>query len=100
MDNVVELSQWRARRVAATDIPIGAPPFALEEPCAGCGARRVSTMVWRQSCAGGERVPFPRIEPHFFCEDGRVVWQEITDAPIPISGWSRILGRFEDSAAK
>jgi len=100
MGDVEQLSQWRARRKAATDIPIGAPPFALEEPCAGCGAQRVSTMVWRQACAGAERIPFPRIEPHFFCQDGRVVWQEITDAPIPLSGWSRILGRFQEPLAE
>jgi hypothetical protein len=100
MGEVVQIGQWRARQKAASDIPIGAPPFALEEPCPGCGARRVSTMVWRLVAADGRRVPFPRIEPHFFCEAGRVVWQEITDAPMAISGWSRILGRFEESKAE
>jgi hypothetical protein len=52
-------------------------------------------MVWRE-IDSSNRVPFPRIEPHFLCRDGRVLWQEITDAPIPISGWSRILGHFEE----
>ncbi|HEY6928552.1 MAG TPA: hypothetical protein VJA66_02645 [Thermoanaerobaculia bacterium] len=96
MGKVEQIAEWRARRQAASDVPIGAPPFALEEPCPGCGVRRVSTMVWRHTGSEDRPVPFPRIEPHFFCEGGRVVWQEITDAPIPISGWSRILGHFEE----
>jgi hypothetical protein len=29
-----------------------------------------------------------------------VVWQEITDAPIPVSDWSQILGHFEESQAE
>ncbi len=98
MGTVEHIGQWRARRTARTDVAIGAPPFVLEEACAGCGCRRVSTMVWREMA--GRRVAFPRIEPHFLCHDGRVVWQEITDAPIPVSGWSRILGRFEESQAE
>ena len=100
MGEVEQIGEWRARRRAASDSAIGAPPFALEEPCPGCGVRRVSTMVWRLADSQGKRVAFPRVEPHFFCEDGRVVWQEITDAPIPISDWSRILGHFEESKAE
>lgn len=100
MGEVEQIGEWRARRQAASDVAIGAPPFALEEPCPGCGVRRVSTMVWRLAGSQGKRVPFPRVEPHFFCEDGRVVWQEITDAPIPVSDWSRILGHFEESKAE
>ena len=53
-------------------------------------------LVWRGS-AGRPARPFPRVEPHFLCREGRVVWQEITDAPIPISGWSRILGHFDEA---
>jgi hypothetical protein len=98
MGTLEQIATWRARRKAATDVPIGSPPFVLEEPCSGCGARRVSVMVWRESSVGGERVAFPRIEPHFLCRDGRVVWQDITDAPIPISQWSRVKGRFERRA--
>ena len=90
---IVSIAPWRARRQARTDVPMGSPPFVLEEPCDGCGARRVSTMVWR-GLRAGHYVAFPRVEPHFLCRDGRVVWQEITDAPIPVSGWSHILGRF------
>jgi hypothetical protein len=97
---VEQIVEWRARRAAKADVPIGSPPFVLEEPCAGCGARRVSTMVWRDTACSGQRLPFPRVEPHFLCSDGRVVWQEITDAPIPIAGWSRILGHFEESKAE
>jgi hypothetical protein len=37
--------------------------------------------------------------PHFECRDGRVVHQEVTDAPISIAEWSRILGRFRDEPA-
>lgn len=100
MGQVIQIGEWRSQRKAASDIPIGAPPFALEEPCPGCGVRRVSTMVWRLAAPGGERVAFPRIEPHFLCENGQVLWQEITDAPIAVSGWSRILGHFEESQAE
>ena len=99
MGEVHDIATWRARRDAKDDIPIGGPPFVLEQPCAGCGARRVSTMVWRNDPSRGRRVPFPRVEPHFRCCDGRVLWQEITDAPIPISDWSAILGHFEEAAA-
>jgi hypothetical protein len=45
--------------------------------------------------ATGGRVAFPRVAPHFLCRHGRVLWQEITDAPIPVSAWSGILGQFE-----
>ena len=100
MGSVEQIQEWRARRAAKTDIPMGSPPFVLEEPCAGCGATRVSTMVWRSDASSGRHIPFPRIEPHFLCRDGHVIWQEITDAPIPISGWSDILGRFQDSKAE
>ena len=93
--NITEMAPWRARKMAAADIPIGAPPFVLQEPCPGCGTRRVTTMVWRLNSATGGRVAFPRVAPHFFCRDGHVLWQEITDAPIPVSAWSRILGQFE-----
>lgn len=96
MGELHDIAVWRARKLAESDIPIGAPPFVLEEPCAGCGARRVSTMVWRNDASRGRRVPFPRVEPHFLCRDGRVVWQEITDAPIAVSQWSEILGRFDE----
>ena len=93
--NITEIAAWRARKMAASDIPIGAPPFALREPCAGCGARRVTTMVWRMNPSTGGRVAFPRVAPHFLCRDERILWQEITDAPIPVSAWSGILGQFE-----
>ncbi len=95
MAEVEDIAAWRARRLAREDILIGAPPFVLVEPCPGCGARRVTTMVWRRRASDGQRIPFPRIEPHFLCRDGRVVWQELSDAPIPVSDWSSILGRFE-----
>jgi hypothetical protein len=95
MSEIYDIAEWRARKRAADDIPIGAPPFLLEEPCSGCGERRISTMVWRMNPARDRRVAFPRIEPHFLCRNGRVVFQEITDAPIPLSAWSGILGRFE-----
>lgn len=95
MGDVAQIGEWRARRTARQDVPVGAPPFVLEEPCPGCGALRISTMVWREASPAGRDLPFPRIEPHFFCRGGRVVWQEITDAPIPLEGWSRILGRFD-----
>ena len=93
--NITEIDAWRARKMAASDIPIGAPPFVLQEPCPGCGTRRVTMMVWRLKSVTGRRVAFPRVEPHFQCAGGRILWQEITDAPIPVSAWSRILGRFE-----
>ena len=96
--NVVELAAWRVRRDRSRDIPMGAPPFVLEEPCPGCGAERVATMVWRES-TGGRAVPLPRMEPHFECRDGRVLHQEITDAPMPLSAWSSILGRFREETA-
>lgn len=95
MGTVEQIATWRAKKKAASDVPIGSPAFVLEEPCPGCGARRVSIMVWRDLSGRGERVPFPRIEPHFFCRDGRVVWQEITDAPIAVSEWSSVKGHFE-----
>ena len=96
MGRVVQIGPWRARRQACNDIPMGSPPFVLEEACDGCGARRFSTMVWRES-ACGRRVAFPRIEPHFLCHEGEVIWQEITDAPLPISAWSGILGHFDEA---
>jgi hypothetical protein len=91
---IYEIAEWRARRERSTDVPLGVPPFALEEPCSGCGARRIATMVWRRR-AGGEAEAFPRMEPHFLCRDGHVLWQEVTDAAIPLSGTSGILGHFE-----
>ena len=91
---VEQISLWRARKAAAADEPIGALPFALVEPCPGCGAERVSTMVWRRTASGEERIPFPRIAPHYLCRDGSVVFQDITDAPMPVSSWKGILGRF------
>ena len=100
MGSLEVISEWRARRVARNDVAIGAPPFVLEEPCPGCGCMRVSTMVWRELFSGRPRVPFPRIEPHFLCREGRVLWQDITDAPIPVSRWSEILGRFEETEAE
>lgn len=96
MGEIHDIAQWRARKAARSDIPIGAPPFVLAEPCEGCGARRVSTMVWRMDSTG-RRAPFPKVEPHFRCRDGRVLWQDITDAPIPVSSWSGILGHFEEA---
>jgi hypothetical protein len=93
--DIVEIAAWRARKMASSDTPIGAPPFVLREPCPGCGARRVTTMVWRTKPTTGGRVAFPRVAPHFLCRDGRILWQEITDAPIPVSAWSGIFGQFE-----
>jgi hypothetical protein len=95
MGELHEIAAWRARRAAREDVPIGAPPFVLEEPCPGCGERRVATMVWRQNAAASLPVPLPRMEPHFLCRDGEVVWQEVTDAGIPLFRWSEILGHFE-----
>ncbi|MEO8190221.1 MAG: hypothetical protein ABI682_07740 [Acidobacteriota bacterium] len=91
---VVEISEWRARRAGAADVPIGAPPFVLIEPCGGCGSERVGALVWRQTTPDADPVPYPRIEPHFLCSNGRVVYQDISDAPIPLSAWTGILGRF------
>lgn len=96
MGTVTDIASFRARRAAVRDVPIGSRPFVLEEPCPGCGAQRVSTMVWRDLRANGRPVPFPRIAPHFFCSEGRVVWQEIIDAPLRVSAWSSILGHFEE----
>lgn len=76
-----------------------APPFVLEEPCPGCGTRRVATMVWRLLSLSEPPVALPRMEPHFLCRDGAVVCQEITDAGIRLTGWSGILGHFEEEAA-
>ena len=91
---VEEISEWRARKAAAQDVPLGASPFVLEERCAGCGAERVGALVWRKLSPEQPAIPFPRIEPHFLCRDGRVLFQEITDAPLPVASWNRILGRF------
>jgi hypothetical protein len=98
-ENVVELARWRARRNRTRDVPMGAAPFVLEAPCPGCGAERVATMVFREVAGGGRAVPLPRMEPHFECRGGRVLHQEITDAPIQVSEWSRILGRFREESA-
>jgi hypothetical protein len=96
MGEVHDIATLRARRAAQDDVPMGGPPFVLEEPCTGCGSRRTSIMVWRNDPTRSRRVPFPRVEPHFLCRDGHVVFQEITDAPIPVSAWSTILGHFEE----
>src|SRR5260221_9614837 len=93
--NITEVAARHAKKMATFDIPIGAPPFVLNEACPGCGTRRVTTMVWRLNPATGRRVAFPRVAPHFFCRDGHVLLQEITDPPIPLSAWARILGQFE-----
>ncbi|MGH9366109.1 MAG: hypothetical protein ACRD3M_00355 [Thermoanaerobaculia bacterium] len=95
MGEVHRIALWRARRAAKDDVLVGAPPFVLEEPCPGCGQRRVATMVWRRPSSTSLPAPLPRMEPHFLCRDGEVVWQEVTDAGIPLSRWSEILGRFE-----
>ena len=95
--NVVDLALWRVRRDRSRDVPMGAPSFVLEEPCPGCGAERVATMVWRES--SGRAVPLPRMEPHFECRHGRVIHQDVTDAPLPLSAWSSILGRFREETA-
>jgi hypothetical protein len=99
MGDVHQISEWRARREAKSDVPIGAPPFVLEEPCPGCGQRRVATMVWRDRSNATLPVSLPRMTPHFLCRDGEVVWQEVTDAGIPLAAWSGILGHFEDRAS-
>lgn len=98
-ENVVEIAPWRARRARTHDVPMGAAPFVLEEPCPGCGVERVATMVWRSSPEGERAVPLPRMDPHFECRDGAVLYQDITDSPLPISFWSRILGRFREESA-
>jgi hypothetical protein len=100
MGEIHQMSEWRAQRAARTDVPIGAPPFVLEEPCPGCGARRVATMVWRQSPAAGSPTPLPRMSPHFLCRGGEAIRQEVTDAGISISGWSGILGHFEEDESQ
>jgi hypothetical protein len=102
MGEVHDIGTWRARKAAARDVEMGAPPFVLEEPCPGCGAERVGTMVWRMfrtSDSTEREVPFPRIEPHFLCCDGRVVHQEITDSPAPVTSWKQIFGRFRQEPA-
>ena len=97
--NVVELARWRVRRIQSRDVPMGAPPFVLEEPCPGCGEKRVATMVWREPADGGRAVPLPRMAPHFECRDGRVLHQDITDSPLPLFAWKGILGRFREEPA-
>jgi hypothetical protein len=96
MGELHQIVEWRARRAARDDVPIGAPPFVLEEPCPGCGERRMATMVWRHASEEVLPVPLPRMAPHFLCRDGEVVWQEVTDAGIPLADWTRILGHFEE----
>jgi len=97
MGGIERLSDWRARRASRDDVPMDAPPFVLEEPCPGCGRQRVATMVWRR-LSPDAYVPLPRMEPHFVCHDGGVLFQEITDAGIATTGWSGILGHFETRA--
>jgi hypothetical protein len=99
MGELHRIDSWRARRAAQEDVPMDAPPFVLEEPCPGCGARRVATMVWRVLSPSEPPVALPRMEPHFLCRDGSVVCQEITDAGIRLTGWSGILGHFDEEAA-
>jgi hypothetical protein len=99
MGEIQQIAEWRARRAANADVPIGAPPFVLEEPCPGCGQRRVATMVWRSASEDALPVPLPRMAPHFLCREGEVLWQEITDAGIPLSGWSGILGHFDEATS-
>ena len=95
MGELHDLSAWRARRRERDDVPMGAAPFVLEDPCPGCGAERVATMVWRRVEGAAEPVPFPRVAPHFVCRDGEVVHQDVTDAGVRLVGWSGILGHFE-----
>jgi hypothetical protein len=100
MGVVEDIGLWRARRaqqVASHDVAMGAPPFVLEEPCPGCGAERIGEMVWR-SQPGKRPLPLPRIAPHFLCREGRVVYQDVTDSPEPVTSWKQILGRFQLSA--
>ena len=100
MGEIHQIADWRARRAAREDVPIGAPPFILEEPCPGCGARRVATMVWRQDSLAASQAPLPRMAPHFLCRGGEAIRQEITDAGIPPSEWTRILGHFEEDDSR
>jgi Cu/Ag efflux protein CusF len=51
-------------------------------------------VVWRRNSSTSRRV---RVESHFLYRGGRVLWQDITDSPIPVSAWSGILGRFEEA---
>jgi len=95
MGEVRRISDWRARRAAIGDVPMDVPPFVLEEPCPGCGERRIATMVWRFRPGEPVSIALPRMEPHFVCRDGEVLYQEITDAGIALKGWSGILGHFE-----
>jgi len=95
MGEVRWISEWRARRAAIDDVPMGAPPFVLEEPCPGCNRRRIATMVWRRRPGDAFSTALPRMEPHFECRDGEVLHQEITDAGFALTGWSGILGHFE-----
>ena len=53
-------------------------------------------MVWRSAGPDCDGVPFPRIEPHYLCREGHVLYQDITDAPIPVESWKRVMGRFRD----
>jgi len=57
-------------------------------------------MVWRRAARGSRPIPFPRIAPHFACRDGRVLWQDITDSPLPPGDWRRILGHFEEAEGR
>ncbi len=97
MGVVEDIGFWRAKRAAANDVSMGAPPFVLEEPCPGCGSERVGEMVWRLE-TGKRPLPLPRMDPHFLCRDGRVLYQDVTDSPEPVSSWKHILGRFRVSA--
>jgi hypothetical protein len=99
MGEILRIADFRARRAARADVPIGAAPFVLEDPCPGCGQRRVATMVWRRVSEDALPVPLPRMEPHFLCRGGEVLFQEITDAGIPLSDWSEILGHFEEASS-
>jgi hypothetical protein len=98
MGNLIRIAEWRARRgqaqAAFADEPMGAPPFALLEACPGCGSERISTMVWRTILPEAAPVPFPRFSPHYLCENGQVVYQDITDAPLLPAAWKTVLGRF------